>query len=205
MTTFRTHSVVIVPDYGHSAPDGSYDRGLVCGRYSELDVIDGYLPTLIEELDIDGIRFEVMNTRSPPGVAHDKRHTLIEPHSLVLHLGCGRFDGKAMPSKNISCVYFGGDGRVHAKELSEALFTWGQCYVYGHRAARPEPMKADRVINAEGAAGIRIEPFMLDGPDTDVYLSRLAELGTAIGRAVSSHLMVTKQARARMVIGDKRV
>lgn len=197
----RTHEVLIVPAFGHADAHGCYNQGLHIGAYSELDVIDAYLPNLVEELETDGIRYRVLPTRSRPGVPEDRRHLHVERFQLVLHLGVGVYAGRSPPAKNISAVYFGTPlAKDIAKEISEALCTWGQCYVWGHRNSRPEPLKTDPVINADDTLGVKIEPFMLNGPDAKEYLARLPELGTAIGRAVSSYLMVRGQARGRVAM-----
>jgi len=201
VTPPRIHTVYIVPAFGHSDALGAYTRGQAFGRYCEMDVVDGYLHTLTEELDSDGIRFEVMPTRRAPGVVEPLRYRHVEPHSLVLHL-CSGVTDKAPHAKNISHVYHGGGpSKDIALEISDAVFEWGQCTVFGHRKANPCEHKNDPLLTAPGALGVRIEPFLLNGPDAGDYMTRLANLGVCIGRAVSSYLMVRSQARARGVIG----
>lgn len=196
--TFRTHAVLVVPGYGHSDASGAYDMGYSAGRYTQMDVVDGYMETLVEELDIDGIRVEVMPTRKRPGVRDLDRHRHVEPNQMVIHLSCGYYTGKTPPQKNMSAVFYGpAEAKDLAKEVSEAMSTWGQCYVWGHRNARPEP-SPEKIINVEKTMGLRIEPILLNGPDLEEYMQRLPALGTCLGRAISSYLMVRNHARARI-------
>lgn len=201
MAQVRIHSVLIVPDLGHGGT-GRYDRGRSIGRFSELDVIDGYVPTFVEELDHDGIRVSVMPTRSSPGVALPARPHLVEPNQLVIHCcaGWGDFGDRVPALKNITRVHYGDGGKEPAEEISEAVSEWGQCYVYGHRTANPLGRKEDPVIRVKGSIGVRIEPFLLDGPDAETYLAQLPRLGVALGRAVSSYLRTRGLAQARGVI-----
>jgi hypothetical protein len=206
--TPRIHSVLIVPGFGHSANDGTYDRGRAFGRYCELDVVDGYLPNLVEELDIDGIRFEVLPTRSRPGIIVKARERFVTPNHMVLHLGGGWFEGagtrrgeKLAPPANASAIYYGtSESRHLAKELTEALQSWGQCYVWGHKCAKSELDKDDLLLTREETLAARVEPFHLNGPDVEAYMERLPQLGTALGRAISGYLMTRGEARARGVI-----
>lgn len=202
MAAVRIHSVLIVPDLGHGGPS-CYDRGRSIGRFAELDVIDGYVPALAEELDHDGVRVEVMPTRSSPGVPHATRAGRVEPNQLVIHCcsGWGELADKPQVVKNITRVFFGETGSKElAEEVSEAASEWGQCFVFGHRTANPHGRKADPVIHVKGSVGIRLEPFMLDGPDANTYLAQLPRLGVAVGRAISNYLRTRGLAQARGVI-----
>ncbi len=197
----RIHSVLIVPDHGHGGT-GRYDRGRSIGPFSELDVVNGYVPNLLDELDHDGIRVDIMPTAASPGVPVSHRAGRIETNQLVLHCcaGWGDFGDRAHTVKNITRVFFGLDGSKEiAEEMSEAASEWGQCYVFGHRTANPV-RKDDPVIQVAGSVGIRVEPFMLDGPDASTYLAHLPRLGTALGRAVSNYLRTRGLAQSRGVI-----
>lgn len=200
MTAPRVHSVLIVPGYGHSDSFGGYDRGQVVGRYCELDVVDGYLEPLCDELDSDGVRFEVMDTRSRPGVPAGKRAAKIEGHRLVLHL-CAGFDKDPPQAKNLSRVFYRNTGSKDiAEEIAESVSEWGQCFVFGHRTANPSQQSEDPLLDVPNTLAVRIEPFILNGPDADEYMRRLPQLGICLARAVAGYLMTRNQARARGVV-----
>jgi hypothetical protein len=205
LAAIRIHSVLIVPDLGHCGA-GRYDRGRSIGRFAELDAIDGYVEAFAEELDNDGVRVATLPTRSNPGVPLEHRAGRVEANQLVIHCcaGWGDFGDKTHTVKNITRVHYGSGGaRELAEEISEAASEWGQCYVFGHRTANPDNRKADPLLSVKGALGIRIEPFLLDGPDADTYLAHLHRLGVALGRAVSSYLRIRGLAQARGAVGIK--
>ena len=195
----RTHSVLVVPAHGHCDADGRYDHGRRYGRFSQMDVVDGYMHSLIDELDGDGVRHEVMPTRTHPGVCAQDRPRFVEANHLVLHL-CAGFSQDPPKTKNMTSVYYGSpQARDIAEEISEAIAEWGHCYVWGHKTANPQ-LSSDPLLQVKGSLGVRIEPFVLNGPDSDLYLAKLPQLGTCIGRALVGYLTHRGHARARGVV-----
>lgn len=197
------HQVLVVPGRGHSDDEGLFDLGRCIGRYSELDVIDGYVSSLVDELENDGIRYQVLPTRQRPGIRAGERFLHVEQFTLVLHLCAGWAEGDA-PAKNASSVFFGGGtggARDLAEALSDAMGDWGQCYVFGHRTTKPGRLKTDTLLGVPDTIAARVEPFALNGADVEEYMRRLPALGEALGRAVSGFLMSRGQARARQAIG----
>jgi hypothetical protein len=193
------HSVLVVPGLGHLG-DGLRDRGRSIGRYAELDVVEGYATTLVEELEESGVRVETLATHTKPGWPYAKRATLVEANRLVLHL-CAGFDDAPPESRNISRTFFGSpQAKDAAEEISESIAEWGQCFVYGHKTANPSDKTEDPVVKVPGTLGIRIEPFVLNGPNADEYMRRLPQLGVCIARAVSGYLFSRSQAKARGVV-----
>lgn len=179
------HTVHIVPALGHSSSAGAYERGHSIGRLSQLDVIDGYYPTVLDELEASRIRTEVMPTRRPPGVRHDQRHVEVALGSCVVELRCGWL-GRTTKGGNCSRVLYGkGTPFALAESLQDAVAEWGRCYVYGHRGQAPVEVD-DPLLTRPGTVGFAVEPFALDGPDAGLYAVRLATLGRTIGRIIAS-------------------
>lgn len=184
----RTHAVLIIPSLGHTDLAGRFTRGRLAGNINELDVIDGYVEALVQELEESNIRVEVMDTRSRPGIPMALRHTKIEKHRMVLHC-CGGANEGEPSSKNYSMIACGPrNSFAIATAINEAVEDWGSCYVFEHKAAKIAMKHADPVINVEDTIGVRIEPFQINGPKADVYAGKLRQLGVAIAAAVVGYL-----------------
>lgn len=188
----------MIPDLGHCG-SGRFARGRVSGLFSELDVIDGYYRQLVEEIDADRVRHEVLETREPPGANVAQRIAEARHNELVIVCRAG-WDQTPRKGKNVTRVFYG-ESRLKplALELSESMAEWGGCYVFGHRAARPDE-RAD-LKNANGALVIAVEPFSLNGSDTDQYLPRLEQLGRALGRTIAGYCRSREWAQIGGVAG----
>jgi hypothetical protein len=185
------HEILIVPAYGHSTDRDLWDRGPAVGSVTGLDVVDAYVSALIEELDAEGIRYRVLDTRTSPGIRESERWQHVEANSLVLHcLASGLPDGKKpVNKKNQTEVWYGGDRSLTlADEMCEALAQWGHCYVFGHRTANPRHDGKTHLLNAPETKALAISPFWINGPDAPDYLERLNELGQTIARCLADHL-----------------
>jgi hypothetical protein len=196
----RTHAVLVVPSLGHSDFAGKFTRGQALGRYSELDIIDAYVATLVEELELDGVRVEVMGTRSRPGIRMVDRHKDVEKYRMVIHC-CAGWAEKPDTLKNISTVTCGPRRSFTlANALSEAVNDWGHCYVWGHRSAKVTIGHEDPLLNVDDTLGVRIEPFQLNGPDIETYAAKLPQLGRSIASSISSYLLQRNEGRAGHII-----
>lgn len=189
------HQVLIVPGFGHTNDAGEYDRGRASGRVSETDIIDGYLPSLMDELDVEDIRWALLDTRSRPGVKASDRPARVEPGSLVLHCLAGWADKQPRIHKNFSQVLYSQDTSYQlADEIGESIGQWGQCWAYGHKTANPRKT-SDPLLEVAQTRAIAIEPFLLNGPDAENYWGRLDQLGVVIARALSDHLRARSYAQ----------
>lgn len=179
------HTVHLIPALGHSSDAGTYMRGNSHGRLCELDIIDGYYPTVMEELDDWRVRAELMETRRHPGVRLSERPRQISPNTCVLELRCGWF-GRPTKGSNVSRVLYGkGTPFALAEMLQDAVVEWGRCYVGEHRGVTPIEVD-EPLLTVPGTLGFAIEPFALDGPAVAGYTARLAVLGRAIARVIAS-------------------
>ncbi len=171
------HQFHIVPSAGHFGP-GQYDRGHEHRNLAEIDLVDRYVLPMKDELDQERIRFSIAPTRSPPGVSAEERlNTLEHIMPIVCAIGVSRAT-KIKPAYNLSTVYYGSDVPKRLYNLlAEVVGHWGALYVHGHKTAGAVP----------GDRGIRIEPFMINGPAALEYAARLDRLGRDIGRAISDY------------------
>lgn len=181
------HTIHLVPALGHGSDAGTYERGNASGCMSELDVIDGYTSSVAEELDASRVRYELMDTRRPPGVRASERAKRISPGQCVVELRCGWFGDAARPSGgNRSRILYGRQTPFAlAESLQDAVAEWGRCYVFGHRGTAPIQVD-DPLLCVPGSIGFAVEPFALDGADAALYSARLATLGRTVARILAS-------------------
>ncbi len=171
------HEFRLIPSAGHYGP-GVFDRGGEHKNLAEVDLVDRYVLPLKDELEQEGIRFSISPTRKAPGISLEDRTNLLE-HIMPITCAMGFSRAtKIKPSYNISTIYYGEDApkRLYTL-LSEVVGHWGALYVHGHKTAGAQP----------GGRGIRIEPFMINGPNVQEYARRLDRLGRDIGRAISDY------------------
>jgi hypothetical protein len=194
LSPMRVHQVVLVPGYGHSSDSGEYERGRVAGALAEVDIINGYLPSLMDELDIEDIRWTILDTRTRPGVRTAARPAAVEPFSLVVHCLAGWSDKTIKNGKNHTQVAYSQESSFQlADELAESIGQWGHCWAHGHKTANPRKVE-DALLSVAETKAVAIEPFLLNGPDVDAYVRRLDELGVVVARAIAEHLKTRSQA-----------
>lgn len=202
-TKMRIHEVVLVPGCGHSTDTGEYDRGRSIARISEVDAVAIYARALAEELEAENIRYRVLPTHEKPGIRYSERHTHVGEKNLVMHLRVG-FHKISKPNElkyNVSHVFYGNkDDSFLARVVSDCLNDWGNCSSFGHRRANPGPDYEDLVISNPKNKGIRIEPFIINGPNLDDYFMRLSHLGRDLGRCISFFLRDDETIKARKTL-----
>lgn len=170
---------------GHSDTEGKYSRGVAIPKISELDIVDYYLPEVVEQLEIACVPYEVMNTRKWPGTKPEARAALIEELHIVVELAIGWH--KKPLQRNGSCIYFAHeDAKKFAWRISEALTEWGRCTAFSHSSHEPRETKDYPWLSAASLRAIRIEPFAINGPNIDDYLKRLPMLGRDIGYTLAA-------------------
>jgi hypothetical protein len=167
--------VNIIPGAGWY-PSG-YSRGHAIDSIAEVDAIDIVVHSLEETLSEFMLHAHVMPTRKKPGMSDTDRE-MVEPCCCSIDLGLSWFDRKRQ--NNESEIEAGCGVGMVASAIGEALTEWGRCCSFGHRTQRP------RGIGTPGL--IRIKLFALNGPDADVYLGRLVQVGREIGLAVAGSL-----------------
>jgi hypothetical protein len=182
----RIHEVIIIPGAGHVG-NGTYDRGRVMGSYAEVDLVDRYVATLIEELDNSSIRHRIAPTRKAPGLSLLQYAQQIPSHSLVLHCTIGWNDSKTVKSPtNISCVSRNERADYVARGLSDVIGHWGALYAHGHRTGKPIPDNDDVLMRIETPV-MRLEPFQVNGAAVNEYAKWAPKLGRDIGRFVADY------------------
>lgn len=187
----RIHQVVIVPGVGWQGKAGGFNRGNAIPPFAEYDAIARVMPTLVDELEKDGIRFKVLPTHVHPGLSDEERIAAIEPLSLVVSLRLGWFTRITQREidANLAQVFYGdGPSRQLADEVSDMLTEWGSCRVYSHRTGNPRQDPKDALLNVPECRGLRIQPFALNGPHAVEYGRFLPQLGTDLGRSLADYL-----------------
>lgn len=192
------HQVTLIPGYGHVTETGEFDMGERVGTSTQMDVMHDYMAAIKDNLELHRIRYNAMEVGLNQKIPHEDRYRLIDPNTLVLHLCCGWFDQKTNSERqhNQSSIYYANsDSSQFAKEISEVLGDWGQCLVYGHRAAIPKLLKTKghKILKSEQCVSVRIEPFATNGPHADIYLDNLDNLGMQIALAVSNYARTKEQ------------
>lgn len=179
----RIHEIVIIPAAGHGGP-GVYSRGRTVDALAEVDLVDHYVRSLVDELDQSSIRYRVVQTRKAPGTPEllrfDGSDVSILP--LVCSVGWDSSVNK-LSAFNGSMVRFGLDmPGVLASGLVDTLAHWGSLYVHGHRRSTP--------LGTEGVRGIVLEPFRINGPNAMIYAAKLDKLGRDIGRFLADYCVM---------------
>lgn len=175
--------VIIVPGLGFSGGSANYVRGGSIGKLSEIDVIDLYLPTLIDVLEQNRIMFDVENTRvAKCGSGY------FPVNALIAHLKCGWIEPSKRQTNITKSFYSTVGSKSFAYELGESVGEWGSCSVFGHQVANPAKIANDSIITSEHSIAASIEPFALNGPSAEIYCTRLPQLGRDIGICISSYI-----------------
>lgn len=170
-------------------PAEDIGRGRAIGKLAEALIIRRYMQSLSDELEDCSIRHRT--------ASKDKDGAwVVQPHEFIIHcaLGWSMKPPSKQPTENGSKVYIRHhETSIIGVQVAEALSHWGQVYCcHGHRCTRPVIDNADDVI-ALGMGGIRVEPFVLNGPHADTYAQRLEPLGRDLGRCVADYITAMKQ------------
>jgi len=168
----------VIFDFGHGAEN---PMGKRFGNYGQAEIVDLYASRMVEELECDKVRLDLINTRVPPGLSEDERLRLGPTGFVNLIASCGFFETNR--KHNASVVeYSGGHLGELARRICESLSEWGRCYVWGHRVSKPLEVESEIPF-------IRIKPFAINGPHASEYLLRLDPLGESIGRSVGQYMI----------------
>lgn len=180
------HEILIVPTAG--AIGGEWHPGAWSGVMHEVDIVDGYVRALCDELDLQRIRHRTLPTRNQPGIPYESRHEHIEDNQLVLHCRIG-WDDRPVMRPNWSHVTFGrGASNKLARIVSDALGTWGRCYVFGHESRNPTRDTETPLLNVAGAPALEIVPFAINGHEAGEYARRLRTLGRDLAWAIHEYI-----------------
>lgn len=164
-----------MPSAGYAGAADKYIRGYSHGNICEVDIVDRYVASLVDELNEGGIRHRVVNTRKAPGTALEARFSGYLDWQLPIECAVGINESKKIKQQYNSSFVYGNANvpRIFLDELSDVVGHWGALYVHGHKTAAPR---------GQPQYGIRIEPFIINGPSAEEYARRLDKLGRDIGR-----------------------
>lgn len=196
----RIHEVLIAPAAGYLSAAGKYTLGLSVDNMTEVSIVDKYCRGITDALDDSGVRNRTLPVRKPPGIKEGERHHGIMPNTLILHCRIGWCDKppSKRPLYNKSRIFQGaGDYGELPELISETMAHWGQIYViHGHQGCNPVVCDEDPLLKVEGTAGLRLEPFILNGPAAEQYCGKLEELGRDLGRTIADFI-IAKDYHAR--------
>lgn len=176
----RIHEILIIPAAGHGGP-GCYSRGHTVDAYAEVDLVDHYVRSLIDELDQSSIRHRLVPTRRAPGTSDEDRYDMAGVNVLPVVCAIG-WDASInkVAAANTSTVRFSPDiPTTLASGLVDAMAHWGALYVHGHKRSTP--------VQSATVRGLILEPFKINGPNANQYAARLDALGRDIGRFLADY------------------
>ncbi len=171
----RIHELLIIPSAGHAGP-GVYSRGRTVDAMAEVDLVDQYVRSMVDELETAGIRYRLVATRRAPGTPEKDRFREALEHVLpiVCSIGWDKSVHQTAAS-NTSTARFGMNIPTGlASDIVEAMAHWGSLYVHGHKRATP--------VQGADVRGLVLEPFKINGPNAVQYAARMDALGRDLGR-----------------------
>lgn len=187
----RVSEVVIVPSVSREG------QGRLFGKFSEFDVVNGYVTTLCENLEEDRVNFRVL-----------REGENIYPNSLVLYCSSGFLEKKSKSERNCTIVNYKTPSSVpFAETVVEALSDWGKCYVdYKHKASNPIKLDGHNILNeaaaVENTIAISVQPFHINGPNSGEYMKRLPSLGKILSTCVYDFLLSRGEHPKMMRLGS---
>lgn len=176
----------VLIDAGHGYYETKkYGSGVSSGKLLEVEVVDNYILGICDELDLEGIRWHVLETRKSPGLSEAARAARCQPGMLVLSCHLGEMKPDTVPASYVTC------GKNPASEdladrLAKSLTDWGKQVTWLHAAVVSHDIPEQGVLTSENVA-VLIEPFPINAPCAEGYAGRLDELGRAIGRTVAAY------------------
>lgn len=192
----RVNQITIVPSAGWSTDDGKYSRGHDIGWTAEVDLVDAYVSYLADTLEQEGIRHTLLNTRKYPGIPDSSRAQAINVNTLVIHCAVGfhkNFENVALDA-NVSRVFYHlSSTYTLARDLAEAVGQWGELTVHGHRAGKAAQDRQDALLFPEGSQGVRVEPYLINGPSVAEYTKHMARLGRDLGNTIAAYCREVNQ------------
>lgn len=179
----RIHEIVLIPSAGHLGP-GVYTRGHTVDAMAEVDLVDQYVRSLVDELDQSSIRYRVVPTRKCPGIEPGRRYdSTAEAKSLPIlcTIGWDKSVNKSADANRSAVRFSGSVPSALAYGLVETMAHWGSLYVHGHRQSTP--------VQDQSLPGIVLEPFRINGPSAMQYAARLDKLGRDLGRFIVDYCL----------------
>lgn len=163
----RVNQVVLVPGIPQTGSEG-----LVFGRYSEREAIHAYMDSVFEHLEEDRVLARIHSDLEP-----------IQPNTLLIHCQIGWEKPNSKAKCNMATVDYVGQGSLAlAALLCESLVDWGKSYVdFHHKTGNP---KIANDPTPEGTIAVILKPFRINGPNVDLYMNSLDQLGRTIAYAI---------------------
>ncbi len=186
----RIHEIVLIPSAGHLGP-GVYTRGHSVDAMAEVELVDHYVRSFVDELDQSSIRYRVVPTRNGPGIAPEHWYDgTAEANSLPIlcSIGWDKSVHRSAATNTSSVRFSPAVSSALASGIVETMAHWGSLYVHGHRRSTP--------VEDEAVKGIVLEPFRINGPAAAQYAARLDKLGRDLGRFIADYCLGKKTGTA---------
>jgi N-acetylmuramoyl-L-alanine amidase len=177
------NSIIIDPGHGY-IPQMGYQRGHAVNWISESDIIDLYVPGIIEELELERLRYKVLPTRKHPGMTLEEKKKEIIESSLVISCHVGLKENEPVNGSRV--LYNNAHSKELAQKLSRVCHQWGKAVNWLH-ANLGIKRTSGPLLDIFHATVVELEPFQIDFPDIRSYTEGLDRLGHQIGRLVAEY------------------
>lgn len=169
----RINQVIVVPAFSKRV------YGRYHGRFCEFDVIDAYVPPLVEHLEHDRIPFILYQDGE-----------IILPNSLIIHCSVGWLKTPSKVKTNFSLISYSHANSKRLAEIAiETVSDWGKCYGdLQHKTKEVANDKENLLLRYKDTMAIAVEPFQLNGPNVDDYLKGGEVFGKMLAQCVYEFL-----------------
>jgi hypothetical protein len=176
-------SILLEPGHGYFEAK-KYGQGHTSGHLVETEVVDNYIAGICEELDLEGIRWHILETRKSPGLTDQQRAERCQPGMLILscHAGWNDADAKI----GTSTAYFGNqESEELAQRLAKTMTEWGRGVTWLHAQGVAE--KKETPILTVANVSVELEPFAVNDQSSMQYAAAAEKLGRAVGKTVAQY------------------
>lgn len=171
----RINQILLVPEFSEVGKDGN-----AWGNHNQKDVVRSYLQTLQESIEENRHDFSVF-----------REGDTVLPNTLILCLSSGWARPDSRSKYNGHAVgYGGGESLEFAERMAETLGEWAKNYVnFNHKMAAPTLQSANPFLSIKDTIGISVNPFKLNGPNSEDYVRWLPKLGQLMADCIYEYLL----------------
>lgn len=171
----------VVIDPGHGADGVGFDFGNAYGVMTEWDIISSLVEELVDNLELERVRTEVLPVKRRPGIPLADRHLHVPEGCLLLslHLGWqqkGKRNGSVLTSQL-------DPSHSLIDDLERAIYRWG-VVTHGEHQKTQLSASSEPLLGLPKVTAIRIEPFALNGPNSLLYAARIPALGRGLAQRI---------------------
>lgn len=178
----KYHCILIDLGHGWSDTLGNYDTGKISAQLVETQLIDQYSTSLMDEMDLEACRWELVPTRRRPGTRDGARFgdSLDGKLGLSCHMGWAQGDAELQSKVRFSLP----EGKELAEKLEVVCAEWGQSKSKWFKSGGVEH---DKTLPQHRLV-VQLEPFTLNSPGAYQLSQHLDQLGFRLGKCASEWL-----------------